>query len=273
MGIPAPNIQNTKADGSQPPQGSVFNSQVVDMNNQGQVVGFYNYGVSDNTRNPKGFIGDSHGIKDLNTVLPLEKNYSLPFMVRINDQGQIAGVYIDSEKFSQLDSSASFETIASVYHAFITDPSDQSKLVLLDAKSLSLSTPTYISHIFGLNNQGQIIGILNNGSAFIGNIQSEITLLTSSSRPDSFITPSAISDSGQVVGSFQFADNQAFFGYSQHGFVSGEGGKIYDLNDFIIGGSNYVIGSAIGIDNSGQILTGGRSSAGSSFSTLFRMYK
>jgi probable HAF family extracellular repeat protein len=208
------------------------------VNNSGVVVGYGWITTADN----HAFLYTGGQTVDLGTLGGNDAT-----ALDINDAGQVVGVSA---------------TASGVGHAFL----------YANGQMTDLGTPAgaSASSAVAINRNGQIAG-----SADFGNL-SHVVLYSNGVWTDLGAVPgatgtsvSSLNNSGQVVGS-------AFFptGYgapprkSSHiGWVL-QNGALVDLNTLIPANSGFIITSAVGINDSGEILCNAKTSTGASRATL-----
>ncbi len=204
------------------PGASTDSSAGIDINAGGVVVG-YSYDASGYVR-PCTWVGTT--ITDLGTL-----GGDDGIARGVNDSGQVVG---------------EADVASGDYHAFLWLPA---AAYGLPAGMNDLGTfGGESSKALGVNNQGQIIGGLVDMSGYwqpwIWELGS-ITLL--GGLGGTYTSPQDINNLGQVVGGSGTATDD------WHAFLW-EGGTMHDLNDYIPGGSGWVLETACGINDDGWIV-------------------
>lgn len=201
------------------PGAGTDSSAGIDINSGGVVVG-YSYDASGYVRACR-WVGTT--ITDLGA---LGGNDS---MARgINDLGQIVG---------------EADVAGGDYHAFLWLPT---AAYGLPAGMNDLGTfGGESSKALGVNNQGQIIGGLVDMSGYWQPWIWELGSITP--LGGDYTSPQDLNNSGQVVGGSSTATDD------WHAFLW-EGGTMYDLNDYVLSGSGWVLETACGINDAGWIV-------------------
>jgi probable HAF family extracellular repeat protein len=209
-------------------------SYATDINNSGHVVGMSDVPGS---RDRSAFIYSNGQM----TQLPVPFSSATAYVTAINDKDQIL--------------------LQSSYNAYVYQNGTTTTLGdrLIQDPSADLVAINYASDI---NEKGQVVGIV---TTYSSNYQSQnhqmflmdsngtdAPLLINGLDPGGWVSPSALNDFDQIVGSSELEAGDI------HGFIYTDG-QTLDLNDVLPEGSDWIIHSALAIDNNGQILAGGYS--------------
>jgi uncharacterized membrane protein len=149
--------------------------EAPDINNRGEIVGFYN---DDQGSTTTGFLRSRNGrFKDVNVPGSLATG-----PLRVNDRQQVVGIYVDAESV----------------HGFLWDDGD------FETIDVPGATATLV---LGINNRGQMVGsyVDTDGAyhGFLRNTEGAITALPEAPGADPTMggtQPVSINERGQIVG-------------------------------------------------------------------------
>ena len=200
-----------------PPSGSAYEN--VDINNRGEIVGFYNGAQGFTTT---GFLRGRDG-RFTNIDVP-RSLVTAPF--RINDRRQIVGIYSDREGRE---------------HGFLWDDGDFTTIDVPGAAA---------TFVYGINNRGDMVGsYLDDAGAYHGFLRDRrgaVTTLPEAPGADPTVggtLPSSINDHGQIVGGALDAQG------GSRGFLLERG-----VLTLIDGAPDAVYTRALDINNRGRIV-------------------
>jgi probable HAF family extracellular repeat protein len=112
--------------------------------------------------------------------------------------------------------------------------------------------PCKLQTTLAINDSGQVVGEaqIAGNTAYHAFIYSRGKMYNLGILPGSSSTlPFAINNLGQIVGNAQIPGNNI----ATHAFLY-SGGKIYDLNNLLVRGSGWMLASATGINDRGEIV-------------------
>ncbi|HEY7487070.1 MAG TPA: hypothetical protein VH912_21605 [Streptosporangiaceae bacterium] len=203
--------------GLEDPPGGSNADEYVDINNRGEIVGFYD---DDQGVTTTGFLRTRTG-RFIDIDVP---GSQVTGPLKINDRRQIVGLYVDTRGL----------------HGFRWD---RGKFTTIDVRDAAATV------VFGINNRGQMVGVyvdtVGAYHAFLRNPSGSVTTLPDA--PGAVPTaggtqPAAINDRGQIVGVALTADG-------------GSRGFVYQRGAFTpIDAPHAVYTRALDINNAGQIV-------------------
>jgi uncharacterized membrane protein len=203
--------------------------EYVDINNRGEIVGFYN---DDQGATTTGFLRTKRG-RFVDIDVPGSR-VTGPF--KINDRRQVAGLYIDADAQPGPDGTVPSGTI----HGFVWDDGDYETIDVAGANA---------TFVLGINNRGQTVGSYIDADGayhgFLRNRKGAVTTLPEAPGADPAsggTQPAAINDRGQIVG----------LAYDAKG---GSRGFLFERGRFkMIAGPDATYTRAIDVNNRGQIV-------------------
>jgi uncharacterized membrane protein len=203
--------------------------EFVDINNRGEIVGFYN---DDQGFTTTGFLRTRRG-RFVDIKVP---GSQVTGPLKLNDRGQVVGIYLDAEAEPNPDGTIP----AGVLHGFVWDDGDYETT---DVPGAAATFPT------GINNRGQMVGSYIDADGayhgFVRDRRGAVTTLPEAPGADPAsggTQPASLNARGQIVG----------LAYDAQG---GSRAFLLERGRFtMIDGPEAVYTRALDINNSGQIV-------------------
>ena len=169
-----------------PPGGSDLD-EYIDINNRGEIVGFYNDAEGSTT---SGFLRSRRG-RFTSIEVP---GSQLTGPLKVNDRRQVVGVYVNADPKPNPDGT----TPPGVLHGFLWDDGDFKSIDVPGASATA---------VLGINNRGQMVGSYIDADGayhgFLRNRRGAVTTLPEAPGADPAMggtQPTSINDHGQIVG-------------------------------------------------------------------------